>query len=842
MNKDQDPNRDNNGENRAIPNNLPPFIKKERDMEKFFLKLSDVDTKETEIFLKLLKSWLVKYSNLDTSLQIGANCEEDLIMNKKSNFARVKIFVDYFELSLKCLQLTNSMENNFIKFSKFVQNLTKKVLLASKRINAETTLFTDIILVNYPKIIEKLNSNIFHKLIQSNSKSGQIFAFKKAFVIKLKPPTFLLWSKKIYYTCDCKGEKGQFSQKFFNIYKTQNEKNSNSYNNVYDSMCSICKKPYIQDKNSDTLIECQEITFSIDTEIENLIDNIITVWTYGDLINSVKEGDCVSLITFYLPNSGKNTYEKDFEYGSFIALNFNMYFIPTSILKENYFSILQSKNFIEGVLTGNHHPRNTNNNLQGNPNTNFSMNFSAKFNENSEIDILRSVNFQRQFSSNLLKFIMQNFILHKKKNLCESSKSNDLGENSKYNFFLHLALDLSIAQRDYLNKTKKSAFMNETETENKSITEDKNKHHLLNSICQSRNLSLKTKIFENARKEKKEKNKNQRSQEEDLQKHFRLSRQIDYRQYFDNLNSSSNHSLMTKPLNILLIFDDVNKDNFQILQNYSKNYKNIISIYPLFNANKFSRENVMRFLITCNNRIVIIPSLDLISKNEIDLIQSIMNDSSQNSNLNIAFWFCTSFNRLQNNGKKNSQNHMWEIKNKNLESILTKCEIVLNFSNKFNRFRGVQPQNNTNKENASASSQKELKIANFAVDFSCENLEKEYLNIIYSGISFSNLSTLKGKIPENKFDLYNFEEFKILKRINNNEILNKIESNICRTNHYYNKSHINHNQEGNHNTNSLHEHDLNFDDSFSSAKLMEDYFIIKRRVSNVDFDDLVNKI
>ena len=53
------------------------------------------------------------------------------------------------------------------------------------------------------------------------------------------------------------------------------------------------------------------------------------------------------------------------------------------------------------------------------------------------------------------------------------------------------------------------------------------------------------------------------------------------------------------------------------------------------------------------------------------------------------------------------------------------------------------------------------------------------------------------------------------------------------TNHFYNANPHN-------NANRNLSEELNFDDSFSSAKLMEDYFIIKRKVSNVDFDDLVN--
>jgi len=819
-----------------IPNDIIINKKDKYQKGNNILKFSNVDEKEIQIFLKLLKSWLVKYSNLDTNFQNVV--EEDLIINKKTNFARVKLFIDYFEMLMRCEQLTQSMEKNFIKFSKFSQNLTHKVLLASNKINKETTIFTDIILVNYPNIIEKLNSLNFNKIINTSLKSGQIYAFKKAFVMKLKQPSFLLWSKKIFYTCDCKGEKGEYFQKFYNIYKNQTERNFNSGSganfNVYDSICEICKKPYIQDKNSDIFIECQEITFAIDSESECLVNNVITVWTYGDLINSVKEGDCVSLITFYLPNSGKTTYEKDFEYGSFIALNFNIFFTPTFILKEKNFSILHSKNLIEGVLIGNN---------KNNPfNNNMNVNFSTKFNENTEIDILRSVNFQRQVNSDMVKLILRNFTFNKTRNLIRNTlyeQNSHKEKNFHYNFFLHFALDLSITQRDYLNKTKKSAFMNENRIEGKQfggtgnpIDGEKNKSQFMNTICQSRNLSLKTKIFENTKKEKIEKIKNQRSQEEDFKKHFRLSRQIDYQKYFECINTSSNHSLMTKPLNIFIIFDEVNKENFEIFTNYANVYKSLISIYPFFNSHKFNKEFLIRYLITCNNGIVLVPSVELLSKNEIDVIQSVISENSQTGNLNVAFWFCSSFNKSSNKGKKNTVS--WEMKNKSYDGIVEKCEIVLNLSNKFNKLRGVGIGNNKGpiSDNDEINynmkkSENEIIIANFSIDFSNQSLEKEFMKISANSSHYSNV-----------FDLHIFEEFKLMKMMNDKEILKNIKSNLCKTNHFFQKS----NTEAKDLNNTCNQQNLNFDDSFSSAKLMEDYFIIKRKVSNVEFDDLVIKL
>jgi hypothetical protein len=746
------------------------------------LKFGNADEKETDLFIKMVRRWLQLHNKLDEENKISN--EEIIFYDARRNFTRLKIFVDFLELSLTCPNISNSMLEDFVKFAKFLQNVTKRILVASKKIKQETTIFTDLILLNYPELISKMNVPSFQKLLKISPKRGGVIGFSKAFVLKVKPPTYLLWSKKIIYTCDCKGEK-TFYDKSFNIFKFSTG-DKNFSNNLYDTFCSICKKEYIQDKNSEIFIECQEITLAIDTEVNCLVNNLVTIWAYGEFINSVKEGNIISIIAFYMPSMITITYEKDFEYGHFVALNFNLCFESNILLKEKNFQVEFPKNILDNVLT-----------TTGKRNK-----FSSKFNDGSEFEILRSIKFQKQLSANFSKLMMNNFLNHYKIFNDINFSDSELIHVS----FLSIALNLSISQRDYLNKISKVVFF-----ESETLEKSKNKIKLDRSaISGSRNLLFKTNLFE--------RNEYRNQQEEEIRKHFRLAKQIDYQKIFSN----TQHDLLTRPLNLFLIFDDLSRNSNLMVENiysYCTTYPEIIKIYPFINNPRFSKENLLRFFISCSNGIILLPDIDLLQKNEIELINSVMNDgcidhNGSKLNLSISFWFLCSYPKLIRSGKKNQKSNslMGEISSKTYKDLINKSEIVLNFSKKFNNTRGVEIDH---------TAQRGIFVnnnPNFITDFSLNFNFEEFMSLKTDECTHQkkfNISFLPFQLIQTG------KEMKLLKNLHNYNLLQNLS--ICKEDHFF--SVIDNPTE-------------DFNDSFSAAKLMEDYFIIKRQISNVNFDDL----
>lgn len=732
------------------------------------IKYGDADEKETSQFLKILKKWLAKYnsfdsnnsgSDLDSNLldglsskfNIGDETGYNILINTKTNFARVKIYIDYLELLLECPQIARSIIYDFIKFSKFVQTLTTKILTCSNKVKADISIFTDLVILNFPHLESTINNHNLSKIVNANSKKGEVLGFSKAYVLKVKSPSYLLWSKKIIYQCECQDTKEPIT-KYFNIYKSKNF-NPNFNENLIETFCPVCKKEFLQNKNFDIYLECQEITLALDKEENCLINNVITLFTFGELINSVKEGMEVSLVAFYMPGVS-NTFEKNFEFGHFIALNLNMSFKGDFVIKEKNFKYENNYDVLKTIL-------NRNSSLGTNTNLNFNKNIL-------EIELLRAVTFQKQITADLFKLLFQNFCENSKANLKNGfSMENQLSSNT----LLSLVIDLSITQRDYFNYSTKNAFLYQGENysnEMKKATSGSN--NLLNS----RSVLFKTGIFQN---NKKSTNQN----EDDFKKYFRLTRQFDYQKNYPN-----SHELLVKPLHLFFIVDNFEHNFLNNIYIYAdmKNYKNLISIYPFFNQSKFVKENIINFLISCNNGIVILPDVDLLSKNEIEIISNIMNENLTELNvgsLNITFWVIGLYDKLiAKKGKLGScslANSLFqEIKIKAYDQIIQKCEIVLNLSRKYNLSRGI-----------------DLNTA-----------EKKY----------SNQTTYSAKLEEVQI-LKNVSELKNLGNVT--ESLNK-----CTESHYFKDTHD------------------NFNDPYTASKFLEDYFVIKRNLNNINFDDLVS--
>jgi hypothetical protein len=113
-----------------------------------------------------------------------------------------------------------------------------------------------------------------------------------------------------------------------------------------------------------------------------------------------------------------------------------------------------------------------------------------------------------------------------------------------------------------------------------------------------------------------------------------------------------------------------------------------------------------------NNKIILIPNIDYLTKNETDILCSIIENMQINSDeinndfiLNITFWFCCSthkINDINNNSATNKKNKdgMFSINNNNsygqlkikfFENIIQKCEIIFSFSK-----RNLKIKNNIN--------------------------------------------------------------------------------------------------------------------------------------------------
>jgi hypothetical protein len=673
------------------------------------LKLLNLQKEEYETFFSIMKHWIVKYNGNELITCYSQNLHD---VDTRQEFKRIKLFIDYFELIQKCKSVAKAISADFIRCTKFIKAITFKILMLTNKISADTLLFTDLILINYPFLLKNLN---IRNISMLNTPEGKIVGFNKAYVIRVKPPSFLLWSKKIVYNCDCRNEK-KFFQKFLNIYKLENKGRSS---NFFENFCKHCKKSYYQDKNSDIFIECQEIVLQVETADNVIASNMITVYAYSDLINSVKEGDTITVVAYYKPPEN-NTYEKDFQFGNFVALNFNFYFLPTYLLNENKF-IFKLENLFASDLEQ----------------------------QKDDAELLRSNKFKKQLTVNLFGVFLQNFI------------SNHTLIKNSYNGFLFLSLDLSIIQRDYANKITKDYIVNNEHNVKPKIKERDDNH-----LLKSRTALFKTSLFDNTRKLNNEVSNAQ------FKKYFRLSRQSDF-------DKTSSDNMLIKSLN-LFIFIDNQLDSSELVNRYSERHKGLINVIPFFYQNKFNKENFINYLISCNNGIVVVPDIEALSKSEIEIIANIMN-MTFNIKLNITFWFFAVYRKVVNINKKNN---LFDFKVKNFDNIINNCEIILNFSKSFNGQRGLE-------------------------------LQSDEANEFRKNVFLQNFSLDNGN---NEFDFGNLNN--ILKKGLNNQIIAK-NFKVCEDDHFYKDD---------------------FSNSFSAIKLMEDYFIIKRNLNNVNFNDLLSLI
>ena len=432
--------------------------------EKLF-KFGKASEKELSSFQKLIKESITSFNNLEdlSSLLDGKFSKENkFALNSSSylNQIKVKIIVDFLEILKISRIIANGISEDFLKFHKLICNICKNFLLNREITFRDSAIFVNLIILNYPFYSKELGKNEFFSLQKTDEKKGQIIGFNYANVICVKNPIYRLWSKKCFYTCEC-NENKKFTVKYASIFKPDNCNNLS----FYETACKNCKKPFHTDKNSELFIEAQEIIVLLPTQDNMLLNNKINLWVYGDMINSIKEGEKISFLSFYSNFKSNNFQQKDFTLGSFVALNINIYFEQIKFLKNVYlnFDLLtgakeqklnaNNKNFHDKhfKISNTSHNNDLLNNKplmelindkannhaelfcdkefshdkQNAKNNNLNkLNFNSRFNENSEINILRSIKFGKQICSSFFNLIYVMYLGYLEKGFISKIESN----------------------------------------------------------------------------------------------------------------------------------------------------------------------------------------------------------------------------------------------------------------------------------------------------------------------------------------------------------------------------------------------------------------------------------
>ena len=766
----------------------------------------NIDQVELKEHLYLIKKWLREYNQFEYDNQslgkftkyIKKVEEIKIVLNHKLNFCRTKILIDYLELKKSCPSLANEFRINFIKYISYVNALVRRILISSKKILEDTSVFNDLILFNFPYNYSFNNEkNNYYELIKSER---GIISFSKCFVVSVNSPIFLLWAKKEYPVCSCEQDDKKYynNKKYFNIF-SQNIKNNSNFSKT--SICNKCGKAYYHDTKGDIYIQSQKIKLSIECK-NRLLPNVISVWSFGDLINSVEAGDCITLNAFHVPEK-LNVFEKDYANGYYVALNYDRFFNNLYLLKPSDFGLNLNNaqdNLAEKLKNIKLKENKDNNDIFDN----ILFDNEDKLKEENLEEIVQSLRFQKQTCESFYKLIIQNYINFKQKELdnLDSGYGNNSSDtiifspkiNEIYYPFINLILDISITQRDYYNHHIKLCFFeNSIENENNDDEEENSQEsNHLREITQSRNILFKKNIFNKKDSNNKKINISATNKFDKLETSSTLD--LDIQNYFELIHQNNNTSnlgndLLTRPIHLFLIFDSVKNDplfNNIILKYATKLYPSLISIFPVHNQVKWNQTELMNYFYSNNNSIILIQDIELLSKLEIEVINSIININNNNS-LNITFWFCCSFSLLsENNNNINNKNNKIngnnylinnnmfnnnKIKIKGFENILDKCEIIMNYS-----IRNLNFINNISLINNNS-------IINYLMDNN------------------------EGVIKEDKIlEFYHYSDF----------VSNKMNI-YCNKNHLYNA----------------------FDNSsLNSSKIIEKYFIYKRNISKINFDDL----
>jgi hypothetical protein len=122
------------------------------------IAFGNINQNELREHLYLIKKWLKEYNQFEYDNQslgkftkyIKKVEEIKIVLNHKLNFCRTKILIDYLELKIRCPSFANEFRSNFIRYISYVNALIRRILISSKKISENTSVFNDLVLFNYP--------------------------------------------------------------------------------------------------------------------------------------------------------------------------------------------------------------------------------------------------------------------------------------------------------------------------------------------------------------------------------------------------------------------------------------------------------------------------------------------------------------------------------------------------------------------------------------------------------------------------------------------------------------------------------------------------------------------
>ena len=138
------------------------------------IEYNNIPQNELNEHLYLIKKWLKEYNQFEYDNQslgkftkyIKKVEEIKIVLNHKLNFCRTKILIDFLELKIRCPSFAKEFRTNFVKYISYVNALIRRILISSKKILEDTSVFNDLVLFNYPYnyTIDKKNNYEYKNL------------------------------------------------------------------------------------------------------------------------------------------------------------------------------------------------------------------------------------------------------------------------------------------------------------------------------------------------------------------------------------------------------------------------------------------------------------------------------------------------------------------------------------------------------------------------------------------------------------------------------------------------------------------------------------------------------
>ena len=122
------------------------------------IAFNNINQNELRDHLYLIKKWLKEYNQFEYDNQslgkftkyIKKIEEIKIVLNHKLNFCRTKILINFLELKIRCPSFAKEFRTNFIRYISYVNALIRRILISSKKISENTSVFNDLVLFNYP--------------------------------------------------------------------------------------------------------------------------------------------------------------------------------------------------------------------------------------------------------------------------------------------------------------------------------------------------------------------------------------------------------------------------------------------------------------------------------------------------------------------------------------------------------------------------------------------------------------------------------------------------------------------------------------------------------------------